>query len=330
LHIQPTNQSSTCYNKEYCFLSGGDREPPTHGLIKWWKEHPKPKKPKPVKQVPQPVDTVQQVALQQIQQTSIPQVANLLQAAVSSAGLTAVMMPSMATSVPLATVSTNALTQPQISTIMLNNGTLQIQTQGAQHVISPQVQQMQLQQQQYEQQLQQLQLQALQLQQQQQQIQQRLQQTQQQLQQAQQQQAAQQLQQTMQHCLPTQVTLHATQSQQQQQQQPQQQILHQQEIHVVQPQQLLAQDNSHQRDVQQDNQQSSANIPVSNVVTVAIPTSLPVSQATSLNAEPYLTPEMLQLALNHFPPHLVIPVSSNTNVPQAVPVSLIQTSQTSL
>lgn len=265
------------------------------------------------------------MALQQIQQSTMPQVANLLQAAGSSTGLTAVMMPSMSTTVPLATVSTNALTQPQISTIMLNNGTLQIQTQGVQQVTTPQVQHMQIQQQQqYEQQIQQLQIQAFNLQQQQQQLQQRLQQTQQQLQQAQQQQH---LQQSIQHCLPTQVTLHTTQQPQQQQQQ-QQQIIQQQEIHVVQPQQLL-QDNT-QRDVQQDNQQSVANIPVSNIVTVAIPTSLAVSQATQLNAEPFLTSEVFQLALNQLPQHLVIPVSSNNNVTQGVPVSLIQTTQNSL
>lgn len=309
--------------------TSGDREPPTHGLIKWWKDHPKPKKHKPVKQVSQPVDTIQQVALQQIQQTNlVPQVANILQAAVSSSGLTAVMMPSMATTVPmgtvpLGTVSTNALTQPQISTIMLNNGTIQIQAQPAQQVAGPQVQQIQLQQQQYEQQLHQLQLQAIQLQQQQQQIQQRLQQTQQQLQQAQQQQQQQQLQQTLQHCLPSQVTLHTSQTQQ-----PQQIMQTQpQEIHVVQQhQQIIQQDNT-----QTETQQTVANIPASNIVTVAIPTSIPAaSQTVSLNNESFLSPEVLQLALSQIPPHLVVPVSSNNNVTHAVPVSLIQTSQPSL
>lgn len=232
----------------------------------------------------------------------------------------------MATTVPLGTVSTNALSQPQISTIMLNNGTIQIQTQGTQQVATPQVQQIQLQQQQYEQQLQQLQLQAYQLQQQQQQIQQRLQQTQQQLQQAQQHQQHQQLQQTLQHCLPPQVTLHTAQQQQQQQ------IIQTQaqEIHVVQQHPQIVQQDNTQRDVQQDAQQTVANIPVSNIVTVAIPTSMAVSQATSLNNEPFLSPEVLQLALNQIPPHLVIPVSTNNNVTQAVPVSLIQTTQNSL
>ncbi|XP_031565617.1 uncharacterized protein LOC116300805 isoform X2 [Actinia tenebrosa] len=310
--------------------TSGDREPPTHGLIKWWREHPKPKKPKPVKQAPQPVDTAQQVALQQIQQATMPQVTNILQAAVSSAGLAAVMMPSLATTVPLATVSTHSLTQPQLSTVTFNNGTLQIQQHGSHQqqqqlqVQAPPVQQIQIQQQQYEQQIQQLQLQQFQLQQQQQQIQQRLQQTQQQLQQ-QLQQAQQQLQQQL-HCLPTQVTLQNTQQQQQQ-------IIYTQpqEIHVVQPQQQqILQQETVQREIQQEGQQTVANIPVSNIVTVAIPANVPVSQATSSSNDSFLSSEAFHFALNQLPQHLVIPVSTNSNVTQAVPVSLIQTSQTSM
>lgn len=112
------------------FLTGGDREPPSHGLIRWWQENPKPKKPKtkPVTQEQAQVDTVQQVALQQIQQ-SLPQV-NILQAAVSSAGLSAVMMqPAVSSGMPaLTTVNTSQLAQTQLlPTVTFTNGTIQVQ-----------------------------------------------------------------------------------------------------------------------------------------------------------------------------------------------------------
>ena len=111
-------------------LTGGDREPPTHGLIKWWKENPKPKKikPKPVSQTSIQAETVQQIALQQIQQV-LPQV-NILQAAVSSAGLTAVMMQPTVSSVaqPLSTVNTQQLAQTQfVPAVAFSNGTIQVQ-----------------------------------------------------------------------------------------------------------------------------------------------------------------------------------------------------------
>ena len=73
-------------------------------------------------------ETVQQIALQQIQQV-LPQV-NILQAAVSSAGLTAVMMQPTASSVsqPLTTVNTQQLAQTQfIPAVAFSNGTIQVQ-----------------------------------------------------------------------------------------------------------------------------------------------------------------------------------------------------------
>ena len=74
------------------------------------------------------VDTVQEVALQQIQQ-SLPQV-NILQAAVSSAGLSAVMMqPAVSSGMPaLTTVNTSQLAQPQLlPTVTFTNGAIQVQ-----------------------------------------------------------------------------------------------------------------------------------------------------------------------------------------------------------
>ena len=110
---------------------GGDREPPSHGLIKWWQQNPKPKKPKvkPISQQQVQAETVQQVALQQIQQT-MPQV-NILQAAVSSAGLSAVMMqPAVSSAMPaLSTVNTSQLAQTQLlPTVTFTNGTIQVQS----------------------------------------------------------------------------------------------------------------------------------------------------------------------------------------------------------
>lgn len=112
-------------------ILGGDREPPSHGLIKWWQLNPKPKKPKlkPVSQQPVQAETVQQVALQQIQQ-ALPQV-NILQAAVSSAGLSAVMMqPAVSSAMPaLTTVNTSQLAQTQLlPTVTFTNGTIQVQS----------------------------------------------------------------------------------------------------------------------------------------------------------------------------------------------------------
>ena len=116
----------------FYFLSilGGDREPPSHGLIKWWQENPKPKKPKekPISQQQVQTETVQQVALQQIQQ-AIPQV-NILQAAVSSAGLSAVMMQPSASSgmSALSTVNSSQLAQTQLlPTVTFANGSIQVQ-----------------------------------------------------------------------------------------------------------------------------------------------------------------------------------------------------------
>lgn len=74
-------------------------------------------------------ETVQQVALQQIQQT-LPQV-NILQAAVSSAGLSAVMMqPAVSSAIPaLTTVNTSQLAQTQLlPTVTFTNGTIQVQS----------------------------------------------------------------------------------------------------------------------------------------------------------------------------------------------------------
>lgn len=112
----------------FLFFPGGDREPPSHGLIKWWQENPKPKKTKLKAPQQAQVDTVQQVALQQIQQ-SLPQV-NILQAAVSSAGLSAVMMqPAVSSGIPaLTTVNSSQLAQTQLlPTVTFTNGTIQVQ-----------------------------------------------------------------------------------------------------------------------------------------------------------------------------------------------------------
>ena len=83
---------------------------------------------------------MQQVALQQIQQ-SLPQV-NILQAAVSSAGLSAVMMqPAVSSGMPaLTTVNTSQLAQPQIlPTVTFTNGAIQVQAAPIQVSIPVQV-----------------------------------------------------------------------------------------------------------------------------------------------------------------------------------------------
>ncbi|XP_032231684.2 uncharacterized protein LOC5507258 isoform X2 [Nematostella vectensis] len=259
--------------------TGGVRDPPVHGLIKWWQEHPKPRKPKPAKPVPQQVsqvEAVQQLALQQIQQVN-PQITSLLQPSNSGAALSAIIIPSsLSTTLPMPTTSpmTTQLAQSQLPTVTLTSGgTIQLQ-----QIANPQQVQAQLQQQQsqYQQQIQQLQLQQLQLQQQQQQLQQQLQQTQQQLQQAaQQQQLAQNFQQVF-----SQVQAHATTSQQTTQQP--------QELHVV-------QQHSQLRAAQPDgaspqgSQPSVSNNALSNVLTVTIPAHLSASQAASLTTDTFLT-----------------------------------------
>lgn len=132
-NVQLLVWNCTCsYNPFFyhCSTAGGDREPPSHGLIKWWQENPKPKKPKikPITEEQAQVDTVQEVALQQIQQ-SLPQV-NILQAAVSSAGLSAVMMqPAVSSGMPtLTNVNTSQLAQPQLlPTVTFTNGAIQVQ-----------------------------------------------------------------------------------------------------------------------------------------------------------------------------------------------------------
>ena len=81
-------------------------------------------------QQPQVDSTVQQVALQQIQQAIGPQVTNILQAAVSSAGLSAVMMqPAVSSGVPtLSTVNSSQLAQAQLlPAVTFTNGTIQVQ-----------------------------------------------------------------------------------------------------------------------------------------------------------------------------------------------------------
>ena len=84
---------------------------------------------KPISQQEVQAETVQQVAFQQIQQT-LPQV-NILQAAVSSAGLSAVMMqPAASSAMPaLSTVNTSQLAQTQLlPTVTFTNGAIQVQS----------------------------------------------------------------------------------------------------------------------------------------------------------------------------------------------------------
>lgn len=323
--------------------TGGDREPPSHGLIKWWQENPKPKKTKLKAPQQAQVDTVQQVALQQIQQ-SLPQV-NILQAAVSSAGLSAVMMqPAVSSGIPaLTTVNSSQLAQTQLlPTVTFTNGTIQVQgapvqIQTAQPIQVPQVQvqvQQQLQQQQlqYQQQIQQLQLQQLQLQQQQQQLQQQLQQTQQL-----QQQASQQLQAHVVHQLqPQSLQQPASQQQQQQQQQVQQQQQapqtqpppqQQQQAPQVaqqttQPQQQLVQ--------QAESQETPPNVTITmatsnTLTTAALQGNLTASQATPLNTESLFATDGFHILSAVQPQVVTLPVSPQSAVGQAVPVSLIQT-----
>lgn len=327
--------------------TGGDREPPSHGLIKWWQENPKPKKPK-VKELTQEqaqVDTVQQVALQQIQQ-SLPQV-NILQAAVSSAGLSAVMMqPTVSSGIPaLTTVNSSQLAQTQLlPTVTFSNGTIQVQgapvqIQTTQAIQVPQVQvqvQQQLQQQQlqYQQQIQQLQLQQLQLQQQQQQLQQQLQQNQQL-----QQQASQQLQAHVVHQLQPQ-PLQPPASQQQQQQQQQQ--VQQQQAPQTQPPPPPPQQppppqapqqttQPQQQPVQQaESQETPPNVTITmatsnTLTTAALQGNLTASQATPLNTESLFATEAFHILSAVQPQVVTLPVSPQSAVGQAVPVSLIQT-----
>lgn len=311
--------------------TGGDREPPSHGLIKWWQMNPKPKKPKlkPVSQQPVQAETVQQVALQQIQQT-LPQV-NILQAAVSSAGLSAVMMqPAVSSAIPaLATVNTSQLAQTQLlPTVTFTNGTIQVQSAPIQLQTTqvPQVQvqvQQQLQQQQlqYQQQIQQLQYQQLQLQQQQQQIQQQLQQTQQL-----QQQASQQLQAHVVHQIqPVQQIQQATTQPQQQPQQGAPSQAHQQQ----QTPQQAAQAQS-QTAQQPESQETQTNATIALATTNALTTatlqgSLTATQATPLNTEGLFTADAFQILSAVQPQVVTLPVSPQSTVAQAVPVSLIQT-----
>lgn len=317
--------------------TGGDREPPSHGLIKWWQENPKPKKPKikPITEEQDQVDTVQEVALQQIQQ-SLPQV-NILQAAVSSAGLSAVMMqPAVSSGMPaLTTVNTSQLAQPQLlPTVTFTNGAIQVQAapiqiQTTQTIQVPQVQvqvQQQLQQQQlqYQQQIQQIQLQQLQLQQQQQQLQQQLQQAQQ---------ASQQLQTHVVHQLQSAVQpiqQPATQQQQQQQQQPPQGQTAQQQQQTLQ-QATLQTTQTQQQPVQNpEPQETPPNVAITmatsnTLTTAALQGNLTAAQATPLNTESLFTTDAFHILSAVQPQVVTLPVSPQSTVAQAVPVSLIQT-----
>ncbi|XP_078357524.1 uncharacterized protein LOC144642437 isoform X2 [Oculina patagonica] len=321
--------------------TGGDREPPSHGLIRWWQENPKPKKPKtkPVTQEQAQVDTVQQVALQQIQQ-SLPQV-NILQAAVSSAGLSAVMMqPAVSSGMPaLTTVNTSQLAQTQLlPTVTFTNGTIQVQAapiqiQTTQPIQVPQVQvqvQQQLQQQQiqYQQQIQQLQLQQLQLQQQQQQLQQQLQQTQQL-----QQQASQQLQTHVVHQLQSAVQpiqQPTTQQQQQQQQPPQTQPSPQQQQQPLQQTPQQSTQVQQQPPQQPESQETPPNVTITmatsnTLTTAALQGNLTATQATPLNTDSLFATDAFHILSAVQPQVVTLPVSPQSTVAQAVPVSLIQT-----
>ncbi|XP_029186317.2 uncharacterized protein LOC114954021 [Acropora millepora] len=318
--------------------TGGDREPPSHGLIKWWQQNPKPKKPKtkPISQNQVNTETVHQVALQQIQQT-LPQV-NILQAAVSSAGLSAVMMQPTASSgmAALSTVNSSQMAQTQlIPTVTLSNGTIQvqpapIQIQTTQAIQVPQVQvqvhqQLQQQQLQYQQQIQQLQYQQIQLQQQQQQLQQQLQQTQQLQHQATQQlqahaivhqvQPVQQIQtSTTQPQQPTQAQQTASQQQQQRQQN-------------TQPETATPQQTTQQPECQDTEGNVTITMATSNTLpTVTLQGNLTATQASPLNTESLFATDAFHILSAVQPQVVTLPVSPQSTVAQAVPVTLIQTS----
>ncbi|XP_074618828.1 uncharacterized protein LOC141877682 [Acropora palmata] len=318
--------------------TGGDREPPSHGLIKWWQQNPKPKKPKtkPISQNQVNTETVHQVALQQIQQT-LPQV-NILQAAVSSAGLSAVMMQPTASSgmAALSTVNSSQMAQTQlIPTVTLSNGTIQvqpapIQIQTTQAIQVPQVQvqvhqQLQQQQLQYQQQIQQLQYQQIQLQQQQQQLQQQLQQTQQLQHQATQQlqahaivhqvQPVQQIQtSTTQPQQPTQAQQTSSQQQQQRQQN-------------TQPETATPQQTTQQPECQDTEGNVTITMATSNTLpTVTLQGNLTATQATPLNTESLFATDAFHILSAVQPQVVTLPVSPQSTVAQAVPVTLIQTS----
>ncbi|XP_067056761.1 uncharacterized protein [Acropora muricata] len=318
--------------------TGGDREPPSHGLIKWWQQNPKPKKPKtkPISQNQVNTETVHQVALQQIQQT-LPQV-NILQAAVSSAGLSAVMMQPTASSgmAALSTVNSSQMAQTQlIPTVTLSNGTIQvqpapIQIQTTQAIQVPQVQvqvhqQLQQQQLQYQQQIQQLQYQQIQLQQQQQQLQQQLQQTQQLQHQATQQlqahaivhqvQPVQQIQtSTTQPQQPTQAQQAASQQQQQRQQN-------------TQPETATPQQTTQQPECQDTEGNVTITMATSNTLpTVTLQGNLTATQASPLNTESLFATDAFHILSAVQPQVVTLPVSPQSTVAQAVPVTLIQTS----
>ncbi|KAK2551864.1 hypothetical protein P5673_027104 [Acropora cervicornis] len=318
--------------------TGGDREPPSHGLIKWWQQNPKPKKPKtkPISQNQVNTETVHQVALQQIQQT-LPQV-NILQAAVSSAGLSAVMMQPTASSgmAALSTVNSSQMAQTQlIPTVTLSNGTIQvqpapIQIQTTQAIQVPQVQvqvhqQLQQQQLQYQQQIQQLQYQQIQLQQQQQQLQQQLQQTQQLQHQATQQlqahaivhqvQPVQQIQtSTTQPQQPTQAQQTSSQQQQQRQQN-------------TQPETATPQQTTQQPECQDTEGNVTMTMATSNTLpTVTLQGNLTATQATPLNTESLFATDAFHILSAVQPQVVTLPVSPQSTVAQAVPVTLIQTS----
>lgn len=314
--------------------TGGDREPPSHGLIKWWQENPKPKKPKekPISQQQVQTETVQQVALQQIQQ-AIPQV-NILQAAVSSAGLSAVMMQPSASSgmSALSTVNSSQLAQTQLlPTVTFANGSIQvqpapIQIQTTQPIQVPQLQvqvQQQLQQQQlqYQQQIQQLQYQQLQLQQQQQQLQQQLQQTQQL-----QQQATQQLQAQIVHQIQPVQQIHSSTTQPQQQAQLQQttpQQTQQQEHNAQQT--AVTQQTTQQPECQDTQPNVTITIATSNTLpTATLQGNLTATQATPLNTESLFATDAFHILSAVQPQVVTLPVSPQSTVAQAVPVSLIQ------
>lgn len=318
--------------------TGGDREPPSHGLIKWWQQNPKPKKPKtkPISQNQVNTETVHQVALQQVQQT-LPQV-NILQAAVSSAGLSAVMMQPTASSgmAALSTVNSSQMAQTQlIPTVTLSNGTIQvqpapIQIQTTQAIQVPQVQvqvhqQLQQQQLQYQQQIQQLQYQQIQLQQQQQQLQQQLQQTQQLQHQATQQlqahaivhqvQPVQQIQtSTTQPQQPTQAQQTASQQQQQRQQN-------------TQPETATPQQTTQQPECQDTEGNVTITMATSNTLpTVTLQGNLTATQASPLNTESLFATDAFHILSAVQPQVVTLPVSPQSTVAQAVPVTLIQTS----
>ena len=92
-----TDANARLRDTTFIVLLGGNREPPQHGLIKWWKDHPKPKKPKEEKPNKQTINVTTALVQDNIAPlfpaAAFVQPLSILQAAANTSGLTAVIQP---------------------------------------------------------------------------------------------------------------------------------------------------------------------------------------------------------------------------------------------